>query len=48
MAKECIDSCPRIKDILRGIENDNFWAGPLTIHPNIRGSEDLLRARKDS
>lgn len=57
MAKECIDYCPRIKSILRDIENDTFISGPLAIHPDLlgnilgsdeSGAERLLKACKDS
>jgi hypothetical protein len=34
MARECIDYCPRIKEIVQDTDNRNLFAGPMAIHPD--------------
>lgn len=52
MAVECMRKCPRMQEIRKGIDKDNFWSGPMIVHPDVLSSypgvSKLLDAAEDT
>ena len=40
MARECIQNCWRIREVVDEMESDNMWSGPMVIHPDFFSGDD--------